>query len=170
VKAYRRVWIGKAVRLRLLSLVISIWFLGTMRLPAPIHEDDNATPAAKETARPKPKHSAGRSQTDEATDSKSSEGVSKSTRPSGKAKNLDGPKPEYPAEALPLRLSGTGQYILHFDQKTGLVTDVTVAQSAGSDLLDQAAIKTFRQWHEDPNCAKDVPMTATYNVQQTPSP
>jgi periplasmic protein TonB len=137
-----------------------MWLAGTMDLPAPVHEDENATPGAKESARQKPKHSAERSQSDEGTDSKS-------TRPSGKARNLSGPKAEYPPEALPLKLAGTGQYVLHFDQKTGLVTDVTVAQSSGYDVLDQAAIKAFRQWHEDPNCAKEVTMTYYFAVQTT---
>jgi TonB family protein len=146
-----------------LLLAISIWLAGTMNLPAPVHEDENATPAAKEPARQKPKHSSERSQSGEATDSKSS-------RPSGKARNLSGPKAEYPPEALPLKLSGTGQYVLHFDQKTGMVTDVTVAQSTGSDILDQAAIKAFRQWHEDPNCAKEVTMTHFFSFQTTPAP
>ena len=150
-----------------LGLILFL-LLGTMNLPAPVHEDDNATPAVKEPARQKPKHSAERNQSDDAsTDSKGSDSKSKSSRPSGKARNLSGPKAEYPPEALPLKLTGTGQYILHFDQKTGLVTDVTVAQSCGHDILDQAAIKAFRQWHEDPNCAKEVPMTYFFSVQTT---
>jgi periplasmic protein TonB len=138
-----------------------VWLVGTMNLPAPVHEDGNATPAAKEPARQKPKHSAERSQSDEGGSD------SKSSKPSGKARNLSGPKAEYPAEALPLKLSGTGQYVLHFDQKTGLVIDVTVAQSTGYDVLDQAAIKAFRQWREDPNCAKEVTMTHYFSFQTT---
>jgi TonB family protein len=148
-----------------------MWFAGTMDLPAPVHEDENATPAAKEPAHEKTKHSSERTQSAEAAgDSKDSDAKSKSNRPSGKARNLSGPKAEYPPEALPLKLAGTGQYVLHFDQKTGLVTDVTVAQSSGYDVLDQAAIKAFRQWHEDPNCAKDVTMTYYFAVQTTTPP
>ena len=149
-------------------LVILIWLTSTMDLPAPVHDDENEPQPAKEPARRKSKRSSEGNQSDDAsTDSKGSDSKSKSSRPSGKARNLSGPKAEYPPEALPLKLTGTGTYILHFDQKTGLVTDVTVAQSSGHDILDQAAIKAFRQWHEDPNCAKEVTMTYFFAVQTT---
>lgn len=162
MKAYRSNGIGSTFSIRL-CLVITVTLLATMNLPAPVHDDENSTPAPKEPARQKSKHSAERSQSDESNDSRGS-------RPSGKARNLTGPRAEYPAEALPLKLSGTGQYLLHFDQKTGLVTDVTVAQSSGHDILDQAAIKAFRQWREDPNCAKEVIMTHFFSVQTKASP
>jgi TonB family protein len=164
---YQPSWIGNTVSVRTILLIITVWLVGTMDLPAPLHDEENATPPAKEPVRQKSKHSAERNQTDAAaTESKSSEAKPKTDRPSGKARNLSGPSPQYPAEATGQHLTGTGQYVLHFDQKTGLVTDVTVLQSTGSALLDEAAIKAFRQWHEDPNCAKDVTMTMSFTVQQ----
>jgi TonB family protein len=81
------------------------------------------------------------------------------------ARNLSGPSPQYPPEAAAQQLSGKGQYLLHFDQATGNCVDVTVVQSAGSPILDQASITAFRQWHEDPNCAKEVTMSMTFTKQ-----
>ena len=132
--------------------------LTTHRLPAPISEvEEKATPLPQESAKPKVKHSKPRSE----DDSKKSEAKS-TPRPSGKAKNLDGPKPVYPPEAAGLHLTGTGKYLLIFDQATGKVIDVTVSQSCGSPVLDNAAVAAFRQWHEDPQCAKEVTMTMTF--------
>ena len=127
------------------------------RVPAPVHEiEEKAAATSEESAKPK-KHSKPKNE----DDSKKSEAKS-TPRPSGKAKNLDGPKPVLPPEAASLRLSGTGKYLLVFDQATGKVVDVTVSQSAGSPLLDNAAVAAFRQWHEDPQCAKEVTMTMTF--------
>jgi TonB family protein len=139
----------------LLSCPLAL-LLTTHRLPAPISEE-NPTPAPEQSAKPKVKHSKPRSE----DDSKKSEAKS-TPRPSGKAKNLDGPKPVYPPEAAGLHLTGTGKYLLTFDQTTGKVIDVTVNQSCGSPVLDNAAVAAFRQWHEDPQCAKEVTMTMTF--------
>src|SRR3982750_1493493 len=110
-----------------LSLVVLL--LTAHRLPAPVHEiDEKTTPAPAESAKPKAKHSKPKIE----DDSGKTKSEAKSTpRPSGKAKNLDGPKPVYPPEAAGLHLSGTGKYTLQFDQATGKVIDVTVSQSCG---------------------------------------
>jgi|ERR1700731_1789643 TonB family protein len=145
--------------LSLLALLLSIH-----RLPAPISEE-NPTPAPEQSAKPKVKHSKPKEKSE--GDSTKAKSESQSTpRPSGVARNLDGPKPIFPPEAAGLHLSGTGKYLLQFDQNTGLVTDVTVSQSAGSPLLDNSAIAAFRQWHEDPRCAKEVTMTMTFGTAQ----
>jgi TonB family protein len=135
--------------------------LGTSHeLPAPVHElDEKVAPGPEEPAKPKVKHS--KSKSDDDSGKKKPE--EKSTpRPSGKARNLDGPKPIYPPEAAGLHSIGTGKYLLQFDQATGKVIDVTVSQSSGSPVLDNAAVAAFRQWHEDPQCAKEVTMTMTF--------
>jgi len=143
-------------------LLCSVLLVLTNRLPAPVHEIDEKTASAEESAKPK-KHSKPKTE----GDSKKSE--EKSTpRPSGKAKNLDGPKPVYPPEAAGLHLTGSGKYLLVFDQTTGKVIDVTVSQSCGSPVLDNAAIAAFRQWHEDPQCAKEVTMTMTFQPPAAP--
>ena len=82
--------------------------------------------------------------------------------PSG---SMSGPRPESPPEARDQHLSGQGIFLLHFDKPTGNIIDVTVRQSTGSAILDQAAIATLRQWHATPGCPREVPMTITYSVQ-----
>src|SRR5438046_9375671 len=89
------------------------------RLPAPISEE-NPTPVPEQSAKPKVKHSKPKEKSEgESTKAKSE---SESTpRPSGKARNLDGPKPIFPPEATGLHLSGTGKYLLQSDPSTGHV-------------------------------------------------
>jgi protein TonB len=79
--------------------------------------------------------------------------------PSG---SMSGPRPESPPEARAKHLSGQGIFLLHFDKPTGNIIDVTVRQSTGSTILDQAAIATLRQWRATPGCPREVPMTVTY--------
>src|SRR6266571_6005705 len=152
------------IRLRLLLVLVLL--ISAHRLPAPVHElDEKATPLPQESAKPKVKHSESKGE----GDSEKTKSEAKSTpRPSGKARNLDGPKPIYPPEAAGLHLSGTGKYLLQFDQATGKVIDVTVSQSAGSPVLDNAAVVAFRQWHEDLQCAKEVTMTMTFGAAPAP--
>jgi len=75
---------------------------------------------------------------------------------------MNGPRPKYSQAARDAHLSGTGTYVLHFDTSTGAVTDVTVTQSSGSAVLDQAAIDAFRQWHAKPNGKKEFPLTISF--------
>jgi len=149
--------IAKSIGLSLVAFLLT-----THRLPAPTSEiEEKPTPAPQESAKPKVKHSKPKSE----GDSEKTKLEARSTpRPSGKARNLDGPKPIYPPEAAGLHLSGTGKYLLQFDQAMGKVIDVTVSQSAGSPILDNAAVVAFRQWHEDPQCAKEVTMTMTFGA------
>lgn len=81
--------------------------------------------------------------------------------PSG---SMSGPRPDSPPEAREQHLSGRGVFLMHFDKPTGNIIDVTVSQSTGSTILDQAAITTLRQWHATPNCPREVPMTVSYTV------
>jgi TonB family protein len=147
--------------MRYLLIAITVLWISAHRLPAPVHELDEKI-ASEESAKPK-KHSKPKTE----GDSKKSEDKS-TPRPSGKARNLDGPKPVYPPEAAGLHLTGSGKYLLTFDQATGKVIDVTVSQSCGSPVLDNAAIAAFRQWHEDPQCAKEVTMTMTFQPPAAP--
>jgi protein TonB len=146
------------IAIRVAVVVFALLLSAVHRLPAPITEE-SPTPAPEQSAKPKAKHSKPKSEDDSG---KTKSEAKSSPRPSGKAKNLDGPKPVYPPEAASLHLSGTGKYTLQFDQATGKVIDVTVSQSCGSPVLDNAAVAAFRQWHEDPQCAKEVTMTMTF--------
>ena len=75
---------------------------------------------------------------------------------------ITGPRPVYSQAARDRHLSGTGTFVLHFDTATGSVTNVTVQQSTGSAVLNQAAIDAFRQWHEQPNGKKEFTLTISF--------
>lgn len=146
-------------------LILSILVTTAHRLPAPISEEASPTPA--QSVKPKAKHSTkttGENNQDSGKSRAAKSEQSSTPRPSGKARNLNGPSPQIPAEAAKQHLTGTGTYLLRFDQANGTVTDVTVVQSTGSSILDEAAMAAFRQWHEDPNCAKEVTMTMRFTA------
>ena len=129
------------------------------RLPGPVIEEEKSTPSSSEPEKPKQKHRAKPKSEEHSAGSTVPEATPKH---SGSARNLTGPTPQYPPLASAQSLSGKGVYLLHFDTNTGAVTDVTITQSTGSVLLDQTCIAAFRQWHEDPNGPKEVPMTMTF--------
>ena len=56
------------------------------------------------------------------------------------------PSPDYPAEALARRETGSGVVKVHFKVKTGTVRTIQVIQSTGHKALDAAAVKAFNQW------------------------
>lgn len=144
--------------LRSLCAVVVLSILAR-RLPAPIVDEEKSTPSSSESEKPKQKH---RSKPKSEDGSASSTTSAATPKHSGSARNLNGPTPQYPPVASAQSLSGKGVYLLHFDTNTGAVTDVTITQSTGSVLLDQTCIAAFRQWHEDPNGPKEVPMTMTF--------
>lgn len=144
-------------------MTLSLLLAAAHRLPAPISEaPDQPTPAATQASKPARKHSAKPKAKKEENSDTGQSTSSATPKPSGVARNLTGPRPQYPAEAAGQNLTGKGSYVLHFDTATGNVIDVTVAQSTGSALLDQASIAAFRQWHEDPNGPKEVTMNMTF--------
>jgi TonB family protein len=56
------------------------------------------------------------------------------------------PQPPYPYEARANGLEGRGVFIMNVDPKTGAVASVTVGQSTGVSMLDQAAIQGLSRW------------------------
>jgi TonB family protein len=60
------------------------------------------------------------------------------------------PMPEYPYEARGRYIQGQGEFVLHFDGKTGRVIDVTTTRSTGHAVLDEAAISALRRWQVKP--------------------
>ena len=59
-------------------------------------------------------------------------------------------KPDYPTEARQRHITGSGVVLLIVDRASGRVTSVTMAQSTGHKILDDAAIHTFSQWRFKP--------------------
>jgi len=136
--------------------VLALVFVWVNRLPAPIVEEpQKPTPIAEQSEAPKPtaKHSTTSSQARTTSTTSSTEASSAA------GGSMNGPRPKYSQAARDAHLSGTGTYLLHFDTSTGAITDVTVTQSTGSAVLDQAAIDAFRQWHAQPNGKKEFPLT-----------
>jgi TonB family protein len=65
---------------------------------------------------------------------------------SAKATAVSAPRPPYPYECRAKRITGNGVCVLSVDTASGSVTDATMAQSTGNNLLDQATTSTFRRW------------------------
>jgi TonB family protein len=59
---------------------------------------------------------------------------------------LYAPRPEYPFVAWRNGYGGSGLALLEVDKRTGSVTSATMLKSTGRRILDDAALKTFRQW------------------------
>lgn len=66
------------------------------------------------------------------------------------------PEPQYPAEARRLKLRGSGIYLLRVQISAGRVKKVTVLQSAGSPVLDAAAIDALKQWRFKPGALPPI--------------
>lgn len=71
---------------------------------------------------------------------------------------------EYPYEARKRGMEGSGWFVLQVDRATGHVTSVKVALSTGHRLLDQAAVRNFRQFRFAPNGPPQVKMPASYKL------
>jgi TonB family protein len=82
-----------------------------------------------------------------------------------KAVAIYAPKPDYPYEARSRHQTGSGVAVLSVDTATGTVTDVTMAQSIGSPILDQSTISGFRRWRFQPGkVAPKVKVPITYTM------
>jgi len=84
--------------------------------------------------------------------------------PEARAIMLSMPRPQYPEEALRKHITGAGRCELVFNPDTGRVTRVTVIESSGSKLLDDAAAKTYFRWRARPGkvTRMSVPFTFTF--------
>src|SRR5438270_5014262 len=82
-----------------------------------------------------------------------------------KAVAIYAPKPEYPYEAKSRHQTGSGVALLSVDTGSGSVTDVSMAQSIGSPILDNSTTSTFRRWRFAPGkCAPKVKVPITYTL------
>jgi TonB family protein len=69
---------------------------------------------------------------------------------------VNAPIPTYPYEARARRIQGSGVAVASVDPATGSVTDVVMASSTGSYILDEAALAAFRRWRFKPGTVKKV--------------
>lgn len=56
------------------------------------------------------------------------------------------PDPKYPVEAQQRRIRGTGVFMLKIDPQQRTVSRVTILQSTGSRILDDAAVEALSKW------------------------
>ena len=81
---------------------------------------------------------------------------------------LSAPRPEYPYEARRQKITGSGIVAMSVDPVSGNVTDVSMWQSTGSPVLDNATVAAFRRWRFKPGAVSRVksPITFTMNGSQ----
>ena len=71
---------------------------------------------------------------------------------------------EYPTEARRGRLEGRGVLVGEVDFDTGKVTSVRMEKSTGHKILDDAALRSFRQWQFKPRLLKQFRTPVTYSM------
>jgi protein TonB len=82
---------------------------------------------------------------------------------SAKALAVSKPQPPYPYEARARKITGSGVCVVTVDAG-GNVTDATMAQSIGNNLLDQSATSTFRRWKFRPGTVSKVKIPITFTL------
>ena len=70
--------------------------------------------------------------------------------------SINAPMPKYPYPMSTRGIGGKGVVELSIDPKTGVVTSAQMLQSTGQDMLDQSALKAFRQWRFRPGTIPKV--------------
>ena len=73
-----------------------------------------------------------------------------------KAQVIFASRPMKPAEAIRLRLAGSGVFLLKLDIKTGKVTSIKVVKSTGHEVLDRSAIQALHNWRYAPGTVREV--------------
>jgi TonB family protein len=74
------------------------------------------------------------------------------------------PRPVYPYEARRQRITGSGVALLTVDRTLGTVTDVLIAQSCGSAILDNSTLDALRRWRFKPESVTQVRVPITYTL------
>ena len=82
---------------------------------------------------------------------------------SAKALAVSRPQPPYPYEARAHHITGSGVCVVTVGPD-GSVTDATMAQSIGNNLLDQSAVSTFRRWKFRPGTVSKVKIPITFTM------
>ena len=72
------------------------------------------------------------------------------------------PRPEYPSSARSQHLTGSGVAVVQVDPKSGHVTSARILDSTGHKILDESALKAFRQWRFKPGAASEIHIPILY--------
>jgi protein TonB len=83
---------------------------------------------------------------------------------SAKATALIAPRPEYPYEARRQRITGSGIVVMTVDSSTGSVANVSMAESTGSPVLDNAALTAFSRWRFKPGTVSRIKAPITFTL------
>jgi protein TonB len=82
---------------------------------------------------------------------------------SAKAQAVFSPRPEYPYEARRQKKTGSGVCVLTIDP-SGSVSDASMAQSTGADILDNATVSAFKRWRFKAGSFTKVRVPITYTM------
>ena len=63
---------------------------------------------------------------------------------------ISAPRPDYPYEARARQVTGAGVALFTIEPSSGNVSDVSMAQSTGSPILDNAIVSACRRWRFRP--------------------
>ena len=66
------------------------------------------------------------------------------------------PKPNYPESLKKRGIGGRGEFVMHVDTNTGVVTSVDVVKSTGVRALDDSCIHAFQDWRFKRNQAARI--------------
>jgi protein TonB len=83
---------------------------------------------------------------------------------SAKVLALNAPRPEYPYEARRRKIIGSGIVVMSVDPISGSVTDISMWQSTGSAILDNAAVTALRKWRFKPGTVSRVKSPITFTM------
>ena len=75
---------------------------------------------------------------------------------------ITAPLPDYTYEMKRRNLTGSGTCVVTVDTATGTVTNATMSQSTGSQLLDKLTIQTFKGWRFKPGTVSEVRLPISY--------
>jgi periplasmic protein TonB len=79
-----------------------------------------------------------------------------------KALALSAPKPLYPYEARSRHVTGSGVAVMTIDPATGIVINVVMEPSIGSEILDRATVSAFKRWRFKPGSPPKVRVPITF--------
>ena len=82
----------------------------------------------------------------------------------GKAMTVFAPRPEYPYAARRQKITGSGVALIVVDSVSGTVLEVSMRQSAGSPILDDAAIAGLKRWRFKPGTASKIRCPITFTL------
>ena len=84
--------------------------------------------------------------------------------------SINAPRPEYPHTLAVRGIGGRGVVRLSIDPKTGQVTRVRMLETTGYNMLDESAMKAFRQWRFRPGTVPEVTIPIEFNAKASSRP